>query len=73
MTGPVTAAAPAWACPRCGEQAPQARAFTTPVVDCSGRLLVVTTAVCACCGARVGLRIAHGGTCLPGAARTGCP
>ncbi|MEU7226444.1 hypothetical protein [Streptomyces chrestomyceticus] len=39
-------AAPTAACRRCGAAEP--RTFTTPVVDCSGRLLVATSEMCAC-------------------------
>ncbi|MFH8348832.1 hypothetical protein [Streptomyces sp. NPDC018045] len=50
--------APEAACRRCG--APEPRAFTTPVVDCSGRLLIATSVFCACGGTTlVGLRPAR--------------
>ncbi|WP_030018638.1 hypothetical protein [Streptomyces monomycini] len=51
-------AAPTAACRRCGVSEP--RTFTVPVVDCSGRLLVATSAICACGGTTlVGLRPAR--------------
>ncbi|MFD7667829.1 hypothetical protein [Streptomyces sp. NPDC059788] len=53
MSGQANAAA----CRRCGARAAEQRTFTTPVVDCSGRLLVATSVLCACGDATlVGLR-----------------
>lgn len=51
-------ATPTAACRRCGAAEP--RTFTTPVVDCSGRLLVATSVICACGSTTlVGLRPAR--------------
>ncbi|WP_158813291.1 hypothetical protein [Streptomyces rimosus] len=48
------------ACRRCG--APEPRVFTTPVVDCSGRLRIATSVICACGEATlVGVRPARTG------------
>ncbi|OKI02043.1 hypothetical protein A6A06_13140 [Streptomyces sp. CB02923] len=56
MTGSPKAAA----CRRCGAPDPELRTCTAPVVDCTGRLLVATSVICACGAATlVGLRPAR--------------
>ncbi|KOG58493.1 hypothetical protein ADK76_17000 [Streptomyces griseoflavus] len=44
--GAVSGSPGAAACRRCG--APEPRVFTAPVVDCSGRLRIATSVICAC-------------------------